>query len=196
VARQTPRPAQWLVAAHTDPPDLRERLERAGCRSERTAVYMAARPGDCDLTDQRPPAGVEITPIRDRARLADAVGAYELDDDSEQRERELALLTSLGVGDNRPLQHYASRLQGRIVGRASAFAASETLALTDLGVTPAARRSGIGRALLLHALRHGKKAGCSIAVLAPTPATIPFYEALGFTLGRFPPDRGFYTPLQ
>jgi hypothetical protein len=35
-----------------------------------------------------------------------------------------------------------------------------------------------------------------MTVLAPTPATVPFYEALGFTRGRFPPDRGFYTPLR
>jgi len=27
------------------------------------------------------------------------------------------------------------------------------------------------------------------------PATVPFYEALGFTLERYPPDRAFYTPV-
>jgi GNAT superfamily N-acetyltransferase len=190
-------PAHWMVAAETDPPDLRKRLERAGCRPERTAVYMAARLTDRDLSDQRLPAGVKITSIRDAAQLAEAfAAANELDDDPEQREQELALLTSLGLGEDRPLQHYAARLHGRVVGSASAFAASARLALIDLGVAPAARRSGIGRALVLHALRKGKKAGCSLAVLSPTPATVPFYEGLEFTLGRFPPDRSFYTPLQ
>jgi hypothetical protein len=32
-------------------------------------------------------------------------------------------------------------------------------------------------------------------VLVPTPATVPFYEGLGFTLGRYPAGRAFYTPL-
>jgi GNAT superfamily N-acetyltransferase len=78
------------------------------------------------------------------------------------------------------------------VGSASAFTAAATLTLTDLAVVAAERRSGIGRALVLHALREGAAAGSTLAVLAPTPATVPFYEALGFTLRRFPPDRVFY----
>ncbi len=189
-------PAQWMVTAETDPPDLRERLQRAGCRPERTAVYMAAGLTGRDLSDRRLAAGVEITPIRDAAQLAEAfAAASKLNDDPQQREHELALFASLGLADDRALQHYAARLHGRVVGSASAFAASATLTLADLGVATHARRSGIGRALVLHALREGKRAGCSLVVLAPTPATVPFYEALEFTLGRFPPNRSFYTPL-
>jgi hypothetical protein len=33
-----------------------------------------------------------------------------------------------------------------------------------------------------------------VAILGPTPATVPFYEALGFALQRYPPDRTFYLP--
>lgn len=190
-------PARWIVAAETEPPDLRHRLERAGCRAERTAVYMATDLTGRDLTDRRLPAGVEITAIRDAVQLAEALAAAdELAEDPEQRERELTLLASLGLGDARPLQHYAAQLHGRPVGIASAFAAGSTLTLTELRVAPAARRSGIGRALVSHALPEGQTAGCTLAVLAPTPATTPFYEPLGFTVGRFPPNRGFYTPFQ
>ena len=53
---------------------------------------------------------------------------------------------------------------------------------------------GIGRALVLHALHHGRSQGCRLALLDPTPATVPFYEALGFALERFPPGRSFYLP--
>lgn len=190
-------PAQWMVAAETEPPDLRERLERAGCRPERQAVYMATHLTGRDLTDRRLPAEVEITAIRHAAQLAAAFAAAdEVADDPEQPARELALLTSLGLDNERPLEHYAARLHGQPVGMASAFAAASALTLTDLRVGPAARRTGIGRALVLHALREGQAAGCTLAVLAPTPATIPFFEPLGFALGRFPPDRGLYTPLQ
>lgn len=190
-------PAQWMVAQQTQPVDLRERLQRAGCRSERSSVYMAARLNDLDLGDPRLPHGVEIDLIRDRDELAEAcAGAETLDDDPQQRERELALLTSLGLADQLPLRHYAARLRGRPVGIASAFIASSTLSLVDLAVASSERRRGIGRALVLHALGDGSAAGWTLAVLAPTRATTPFYEELGFALGRFPPNRTFYTPLR
>jgi GNAT superfamily N-acetyltransferase len=165
-------PAQWLVAEETEPADLRARLERAGCQAERSSVYMAA--DMTQLTDRPAPPGLEIVPVPD---------AGELDD---------PLLASLGPG---PLRHYAARLDGRPVGRASTFLASVALLGIDLHVASAERRRGIGRALVLHGLREGAVAGRTLALLAPTPATVPFYEDLGFTLGRFPPGRGFYTPL-
>ena len=39
-------PAQWLISAESD---LGERLVAAGCRPERTAVVMGARPRDLEL---------------------------------------------------------------------------------------------------------------------------------------------------
>ena len=189
-------PAQWMVAARTEPPDLRERLAAAGCRPERGAVFMASRMADRDDGDARAPAGLQIAAVRNVARLAEALAAADqLDDDPEQHDRELALLASVGLGDDRPLRHYAARLGTVVVGVASAFTTSSTVTLTNLGVRIPARRRGIGRALVLHALDEGRAAGCGLAVLAPTPATVPFYEALGFTLGRFPPDRAFYLPV-
>lgn len=188
-------PAQWRLAAHAEPPDLGERLERAGCRPERTAVFMALDLAGRDFADSRP-AGVDIATVGDAGELAEAfAGAHVRDADREQPERELALLTSLGLGDGRPLRRYAARRHGRPVGMASAFATASTLNLTDLVVAPGERRRGIGRALVLHALRAGGAAGSTRAVLAPTPATIPFYAPIGFRLGRLPPDRCFYTPF-
>lgn len=100
-------PAQWMVGQQTAPVDLRERLQRAGCRPERSSVYMAARLSNRDLSDPRLPDGVEIALIRDRNELAEAcAGAETLDDDDpEQRDRALALRTSLGLTDELPLRH-------------------------------------------------------------------------------------------
>jgi GNAT superfamily N-acetyltransferase len=188
-------PARWLVGAQTEPPDLRERLARARCRPERTSVVMAASLSGREVAGRRMPAGVEIAAVRDEAGLREALSfASRLDDDPRQRERELALLASLGLGADRPLQHRAALRQGRAVGVASAFATGSTLLLTELGVAAAERRAGIGRALVLDALREGARAGCSVALLGPTPATVPFYEALGFSLVRDLPDRSFYVP--
>ena len=65
----------------------------------------------------------------------------------------------------------------------------------EFNVDPNERRRGIGRALVLHALRAAAAAGCTAATIGPTPATVPFYDALGLALERYPPDRCYYTPL-
>jgi GNAT superfamily N-acetyltransferase len=185
-------PGQWLVGSETEPPDLPARLERAGCRPERAAVHMAARLADLDLRSPRPlPAGVRIEPVHHAADLEAALAAAE---HATPDPRELALLASLGLDPHQPLAHHVARDGERPVGIVTAFVAPPTLALVDLRVSPSERRRGIGRALVLHALREGARAGCAQVVLAPTPATVPFHEALGLALERYPPDRAFHTP--
>jgi GNAT superfamily N-acetyltransferase len=148
-----------------------------------------------DVAGGRAPGGVEIAAVRDEAVLLQALAAADaLDDDPQRRAREIALLTSVGLGAGRPLQHRAALRAGRAVGVASAFRTGSTLLLTRLGVAPAERRAGVGRALVLDALREGASDGRSVALLSPTPATVPFYEALGFTLVRDLSDRAFYLP--
>jgi GNAT superfamily N-acetyltransferase len=183
-------PAQWMTAS----PDVAARLERASCGPERTAVHMAAPLADLVLADA--PAPAHIAAIADPAELAEAFdGAGVLDGDPGHRERELALIASLGFDEQAPLRHYVARLDGRAVGMVSVFVASSTLLGVTLEVASAHRLRGIGRALARHALREGRAAGCTLAILGPTPATVPFYAALGFTLERSLPDRSFYLPL-
>jgi GNAT superfamily N-acetyltransferase len=162
-------PAQWLVGPGSELP---ERLERAGCRPERAAVFMARE------IAETPPAGDAIALVVDEATLRAALGA------------DAALFASLGLAEDRPLRHYAAWREGRPVGVVSVFAAPAALLGVNLVVEPGWRRRGIGRTLVEHVLR-----GAELAILAPTPATIPFYARLGFGLYRFPPGRVFYTPV-
>jgi GNAT superfamily N-acetyltransferase len=190
-------PAQWLVGADSA---LGPALEAAGCRPERTAVFMArdagtdavrgadagpvgdaVRGADAVRLGDAGPGG-DIVPIADAPALRAAMAAAEaLDEDP----REAALLASLGFDG--PLRHYAARRDGAPVGIVSTFAWRETVTLTQLAVAPAWRRQGIGRALVQHVAR-------GLTLLGPTPATVPFYEALGFRLLRVPADRAFYLP--
>ena len=181
-------PAQWLVGADSV---LGPALERAGCRPERTAVFMARVRGgddaprgdaasrhDAPAHDATPRDG--IVPIADAPSLHAAMAAVEaLEDDP----REVAVLASLGFDG--PLRHVAVLRDGVPVGIASTFAWRSTVTLTQLAVAPAWRRRGIGRALVQHT---------GTTLLAPTPATVPFYEALGFRHLRYPPERAFYLP--
>lgn len=160
-------PAVWLVG-----PDslIGGALERAGCRPERTAVHMAAPVAALDPGD----APREIV---DEAALA---AAYGRDDPAE-----VALLASLGFDG--PLRHFTS-------SQSNAFATTATAdgvcTLVELWVAPSARRRGVGTALALGAFA---ASGAELAVLAPTPATVPFFERLGFALEAYLPDRVFYT---
>jgi GNAT superfamily N-acetyltransferase len=177
-------PAQWLVGAGSD---LRARLERAGCRPERTAVFMAAELGEPQPADSAatPADGADgIAPIEDEATLRAALAAT---DELEPDAGEAALLASLGLSGDRSLRHFAAFRDGAPVGLVSTFSSASALTITNLAVAPEWRRRGLGRALVRHVAR-------GLTLLAPTPATIPFYEGLGFRLLRFPPDRTFYTP--
>ncbi|MBV8734262.1 MAG: ankyrin repeat domain-containing protein [Solirubrobacterales bacterium] len=183
--RERRAPAQWLLGPQTEPPDLRERLERAGCQPERTAVHMAARIADLDLSPKRQPGDLEVTPIHDTGRLAEALDAAQ----------DARLLASLGLQDVAPLRHYAALLSGRTAGVVRILIDGINAEVLELNVNANERRRGIGRALVLHALDAAAAAGSTIATIGPTPATVPFYEALGMTLERYPPDRCYYTPL-
>ncbi len=185
-------PAQWLVGADSS---LGAALERAGCRPERTALFMAREAPTGDAGD---PAALDAAPLDaaplDAAAIAailDAAtlrAAMEAVDELEFEPREAALLASLGFDG--PLRHFAALRDGAPVGIATTFAWRRTVTLTQLAVAPAWRRRGIARELVRHALRDAP-----LALLAPTPATVPFYSALGFRLLRYPVDRAFYTPV-
>ena len=184
-------PAQWLVGADSA---LGPALERAGCRPERTAVFMAreARAGERARDD--------AATVRDAGASGDAAAARDIvairdpampaprwpPSTSSSRRTRGGLLASLGFDG--PLRHYAAVRDGAPVGIASTFAWRETVTLTQLAVAPAWRRQGIGRALVQH-VAHG------LTLLSPTPATMPFYTELGFRLLRYPPDRVFYLPV-
>ncbi|MGO9955556.1 MAG: GNAT family N-acetyltransferase [Solirubrobacteraceae bacterium] len=183
--RQRRAPAQWLLQPRTEPQDLREHLERAGCKPERTAVHMAAPIADLDLSPRREPAELQIAGIYDTESLLQA-----LDDPDDAR-----LWASLGLQDTAPLRHYAARLAERTVAMISILIDGTSAEVLELVVDASERRHGIGRALILHALREAAAAGCATATIGPTPATVPFYEALGLVLERYPPDRCYYTPL-
>ena len=174
-------PAQWLVGAGTD---LGERLTAAGCRPERDAVVMGAPVAALALGE---PAGEPAeAAIGDWLEVAEAVGFVE----PGEAGRRGALLATLAPR----VRLYLARRSGRAVGMASAFTHGSTVLVLDLAVLPAERRRGVGRGLLSRAVGDAAAAGAATAVLGPTPESIAFYRALGFTLEPALRDRVFYLP--
>jgi GNAT superfamily N-acetyltransferase len=183
--------AQWLLADPVEPADLRKRLVAAGASAERTGVVMGA-PLDRVALDDPPPPGLEIAAVRDAATLrawAEVVGP------AEPRARAVAILASLDLGADAPLQHRLARRDGAVVGAASFLMHGETVLGRELAVLAPERLAGIGRALVQACAREALAAGARIGLVAPTPDTIAFCRLLGFALRPWPRDRSFYLPL-
>ena len=164
-------PARWYLSSVTEPSDLRARLEREGCRGERTAVHMAAELDGID-------SGVS----------PDVVEVHDADDLVHVDSGEARLLVAAGP----PLRHFA-------IGRTACvttFTTGRTLLGVNLWVDRAHRRLGLARTLVRHAVAVGRGDGCTHAILAPTSATVPFFERLGFVLEQSRPDHWYYLPYR
>jgi ankyrin repeat protein/GNAT superfamily N-acetyltransferase len=184
-------PSQWLLAHPVGPADLRERLIAAGASPERTAVVMGAVLDRLALADP-PPGGLEIIAVRDEAALR---AWAEVVEPAEPRARAVAVLASLGLGADAPLQHRLARRGGEVVGAASFLLHGETVLGQQLAVVATERRAGIGRALMQACAREAMAAGARVALAAPTPDTAAFYRLLGFALRPWPRDRSYHLPL-
>jgi ankyrin repeat protein len=185
-------PAQWLVADG----ELHERLAAAGASTERTAVLMGAELERMAL-DAPAPAGLEITAVRDEAAHAEwmaVAGVTTLGAGPADLERRTAVVASLGLGAEAPVQLRIARRDGRAVGIASFFVHGETVVGQHVGVLAPERLAGIGRALIVAVARDARAAGARYAVLAPTPDTIAFYRLLGAVLRPALRDRVFSLP--
>jgi ankyrin repeat protein/GNAT superfamily N-acetyltransferase len=186
-------PARWLLREPLGPADLRERLAAAGASPERTGVLIGAALDD--LTPDTPsPPGLAIVGVREAATLAAwrDVAQGCLFEDADER---ALLLESLGLGADAPVQHRVAMRDGRAIAVASFFLHGDTVLGQHVGVLPAERRSGVGRALVQSVAREARAAGARIAVVGPTPDTIAFYRLLGGVLRPALRDRCFYLPL-
>ena len=161
-------PAIWYTGPSAAT-SLRQELEQAGARPERNAVHMAARLDDLD--GQR---SSDVTEVHADGDLV------HLDAD------EAALLAAAGL----PMRHFT--IDG--VAGITVFTSGSTMLITHLGVTKPRRRRGLARCLVRHAVAIAQHDGLEVAVVEPTPATVPLYQKFGFVLERALADALYYLP--
>jgi ribosomal protein S18 acetylase RimI-like enzyme len=87
---------------------------------------------------------------------------------------------ALGEIDPPATVHLAVRRGGEIVGHAAVNPWRGVAGIYSMGVAPAHRREGIGRALTIAAARVAAERGCSHAVLNATDEGERLYRSLGF----------------
>jgi len=187
-------PARWLVGPTPEPPDLGGRLVDAGAIAETSAVLMGAELAALHRGVVSPE--IRIVAVEDAAGFeawSHAAQACRFIDPGAQRARWAAVLASLPPDG--PLRHRLALRDGAVAGFASYLVHGETALGLHVGVLPAQRRAGVGAALLVHVADEARRAGARVAVLGPTPETIPIYRGLGFVLRPALTHRSYYLPM-
>jgi len=105
-------------------------------------------------------------------------------DDLPYYSREMAAVRA-AIAQLRPrrLWQFAAYLEDRVVGHSTLNLTTGQLGLAgifDVGVVPAARNRGIGKAVTLAACRFAQNLGCRHAVLNATDVGVPVYQSVGF----------------
>jgi GNAT superfamily N-acetyltransferase len=170
-------PSTWHLDAGTQPADLRERLDRLGCRPVRPAVGTAAPIVEATrgMRDLPQLAVDRVTTADDLSTWIDVWTSVS----GEPRAPRETLYASLGLKRLEPLRHYLARLNGRPVGVSQLFLGQQAAGVYAVAVRPDYRRIGIGAALVQRPLLEARTLGYDLAVADPAADTLPFFTTLG-----------------
>jgi GNAT superfamily N-acetyltransferase len=176
-------PASWLDVGGSNG----RALVAAGARPENDGREMVARIADLQLV---PPDDVviESAGVGEWFDFASAHDWFGRPDERVAFER---LYRGL-VGERFRLT--VARVDGEVVGFASAFYGSTFVLLTQVVVDDAFRRRGVGTALAADRIERARALGLRYASLGPSPDGAELYAALGFELRRTPPNCWYYLP--
>ena len=78
------------------------------------------------------------------------------------------------------VRHYLGRLDGEAVGTLSMVTSGPVPGIWNVGTLPEHRRTGIGTALMQHALREAANEGRTSSMLLASKEGVPLYERLGY----------------
>lgn len=180
-------PASWLVAEPHEA--LTQALVEAGWDPERTGRWCGRA-----LDTDHPVAGVaSIEAVGGDEDLecwldvATECGWIEGDDERLVRRD---LLRSAYADPREAI--WLARLDGQPVGMARGWCSASDLEVVDVAVREAARRRGVGTALVSTVLTWGASRGALDVVAAPSPDGWRLFESLGFDNVPVVPDVCFH----
>jgi ribosomal protein S18 acetylase RimI-like enzyme len=177
--RRRHKPMGWWVCKRDTPADLDARLSAKGFTLDDTAPGMVANLSRVEA--EPPPAGVEITRVRDaeafhvaNMTMAEGFGAPpELGDVFQA-------MAVLGFDDDAPSRTYLATLDGVPAATSLGLLVEGVLGIFNVATVEHVRRRGIGRAVTLAALVDGAARGARTAILQSSDAGHGVYESLGF----------------
>jgi GNAT superfamily N-acetyltransferase len=183
-------PASYVVE---DPDEaLTRALVDAGWIPERTGRWCG-RPLDGTGLEEREVAAVALEAVADDPGLEqwlDVAADCGWIDDLDGRAVRRDLLR--GAADDPRQALWVASLGGRPVGMARGWRSGHVVEVVDVAVRRAARRRGVGTALVSGVLVWGARHGAREVVAAPSPDGWRLFRALGFENVPVVPDVVFY----
>jgi ribosomal protein S18 acetylase RimI-like enzyme len=173
--------ATWTVGPWTRPKDLGRRLVAHGFRRLEALPWMAA---DLSVRRRLPrPPGLKIERVRTVELHRTWVDMMIRGFHSDRTSR--ITLDRLGRHDPNqragPWVRFVGFVDGRPVASSGLVAGSGVAGIYNVATLPSKRRRGIGTAMTLAAMRHGKSLGYRVAILGTSPSGRGVYQRLGFT---------------
>ena len=171
----------WAVGPGTRPAGFGTSLEAHGFIHRGTTTGMAV---DLDSVRREMPQvdGLRITRIEDREMLKHICPLEMQAFDSSEAEAQnyYDVYAAIGFDCSTGWHYYLGWLNGVPVAMATLLLAAGVAGIYGVATLPAARRQGIGTAMVLHAIQDVRRAGYRVAVLSPTDMSIRIYRELGF----------------
>lgn len=170
------RPWEWKHYSYDEPADLRDRLTAAGLRPGEDETLLIAETTGLDLA-VRPPAGVELRPVRDRRDLDALVAVH--DEVFGGRFTADALATALEAGTAAAVIAWAGETPIS-AARVEFQAGTEFAGLWGGGTLPAWRGKGVFRSLVAHRAALARAAGYRYLQVDASADSRPILTRLGF----------------
>jgi GNAT superfamily N-acetyltransferase len=172
----------WSIGQDCQPENMASYLEQRGFyRLEEANIGLAL-----DIFAMRAEANpVEGLEIRELRTVEDLQVLFKMEVEGFGSTEETAayyceMYENAGFGPGTRWRHFGGWWQGETVAATSLLFHAGVAGIYGVATVPAARRHGIARALVLHAIEVARQQGYHIAILSPTNMSAGIYSRLGF----------------
>lgn len=179
--RHVPR-IVWSIGQDCRPANMAVMLEKQGFKKlpeENIGMALAIE----QMSVEEPyPAELEIREIirKDELEVLRKLEAQGFGSSETMAQNYYEMYSRSPFGPGQPWRHFSAWWRGEAVATTSLLFSAGVAGIFGVATLPEARRQGIARSLVQHALKQAKEAGYRVAVLSPTEMSVGIYRRLGF----------------
>jgi len=172
----------WSLGQDCQPAHMETYLEKQGFHKLAEENVGMALDIAAMRVEERPVEGLEIREIEDLEGLK-VLRQLEIDgfgSSVELAQNYYEMYAGVGFGRGTVWRHFSGWWHGQAVASTSLLFHAGVAGIYGVATMPDARRHGIARALVLHAIEEARREGYRIAILSPTEMSEGIYRRLGF----------------
>lgn len=172
----------WSLGKDSRPEDMGGYLEEHGfIRLGEENIGMALASENL-LAEETSVKGLEIREIEDLEglKILRHMEMEGFNSSEEMAQNYYEMYAGVGFGRGTAWRHFSGWWQGEAAASTSLLFYAGVAGIYGVTTLPGARRHGIGRAMVLHAIEQARHAGYKIVILSPTDMSAGIYRRLGF----------------